>query len=427
MRIFHPTRPAPVSPSEDNYSPELHTFANTAPVPASTLSHDNGSTSFPDSPASTPSQCFTSYTFSVMFSCNDYLHSTSSSQLQVLRTKAGLLPRRVECDLSVLDGLPLELLDPHSQQVQRRGHDERLQTPLLSVVVLGLRGPVQKCGHILGHLRGGGRSAVLIFHQVVKQHSAHGNGATGEVWVVVGSCRQRNTGWWLVWVPGQKRKNVVGAAVSGLDDQRQVRRQRTLVGSPGSLLVRVWSWNIVSQLSWSFSGVSLVIGLVVVLQLFAEGLGLGGRVRNTHQVSPGNSVQRMARSTNFLVNLVSSSDGGVVESGQHSIVGPAVCGRMQTVLSSCHGTGSYRILVQNEGCGQTGGSDSADNEFLGSYSVCGSEHCRRHNVLGWCAKKVRLCFSVVRKVRKGSVRLAGCVGARTQTRASGARQPERVQ
>ncbi|KAH3677164.1 hypothetical protein WICPIJ_009033 [Wickerhamomyces pijperi] len=123
-----------------------------------------------------------------------------------------------ESDLSGLDTGPLELLNVDRDQVKRGKNNDGLQTQLLSFIVVWFGGPVQEGGDVLGHLGGGGWGTIFVLNQVVKQDSTHGNGTTWEVWVVVGAWWQDNTSWRLVWVTGQKGKDVVTGTVSGLDD-----------------------------------------------------------------------------------------------------------------------------------------------------------------------------------------------------------------
>lgn len=65
-------------------------------------------------------------------------------------------------DLSRLDGCPLVSLDPDAEAEQGGTDDQCLPAHLLTVVHLGLGGPVQELDDILGHLRCCGRSLVLV-------------------------------------------------------------------------------------------------------------------------------------------------------------------------------------------------------------------------------------------------------------------------
>lgn len=82
---------------------------------------------------------------------------------------------RVVDNLSGLDGSPLVSLDPHTDGEQTGRKSKSLHTHLLAVVHLGLGGPVQEFDNVLGHLGGGGGSAVFVFDQAVKEDTSHSN------------------------------------------------------------------------------------------------------------------------------------------------------------------------------------------------------------------------------------------------------------
>ncbi|KAH3658765.1 hypothetical protein OGATHE_006491 [Ogataea polymorpha] len=209
---------------------------------------------------------------------------------------------------------------------------------------------------------------------VVEQDSTHGNSTTWEVWVVVGTWRKLDTGWWLIWVTSQQRENVVTTTVSGLDNQREIRRQSTLIGSSGSLFVGIRTWDVVGKLTWSLSWVTLVIWFIVVFELFSHGSGFALSVRNTNKRSPSNSVQGMACCANLSVDLETSSNGGMVKCIKHTTVGPSVFWSVQTVLGSSHGLSSLGILVKNISRSETDRSNDTLHYSLGvgrHLSLCG--------------------------------------------------------
>lgn len=263
----------------------------------------------------------------------------------------------MENNLSVLNWSPLELLDPDGNEVEGGGNDQGLDTQSLSFVVFWFRGPVEEGGNILGHLGGGGRGTVFVFNQVIKQNSTHGNGTTWEVRVVVGAWWQLDTGRRLVRVTSQQGEDVIAGTVSGLDDQRQVWWVGTLVGSSGSLFVGVRTWDVVGQLTWSLLRVTFVIRFVVVLEFLSHLLGFCVGVGDTDKVSPSDSVKRVAGSTDFSVDLETSSNGGVVEGVEHTVVGPTELRWVQTVLGSGHGLGLLGVSVKRVGGNQPGGSN----------------------------------------------------------------------
>lgn len=260
--------------------------------------------------------------------------------------------------LSVLDGRPLELFEVDRKSEKGRNDNDSLETKLLSVVVLGLSSPGEEGRHILGHLGGGGRGAVLVLNNTVEQSSGHSDSSTGEVGVVVHARGELNTGGGLVGVTGKKGEDVVGTSVSGLGNERKIRGKSTLVGGSGSLLVRVGGGNVVGELTGSLSGVTLIIGLVVVLKLLGKSLGLVSSVGNTHEVSPSDSVEGVAGGADLLVHKVTSSQRTMVKGGEHAVLGPGVCRGVETVLSIGHSLGLGCVVVGGCGTGTNGGGDS---------------------------------------------------------------------
>lgn len=78
-----------------------------------------------------------------------------------------------------------------------------------------------------------------------------------------------------VAVAGQESKDVVGASVTSLGNERQVRGQTTVVTSTSRLLIGVRSGKVVGKLSWALEHLALVVGSVLVLDLCKES-GYGG-------------------------------------------------------------------------------------------------------------------------------------------------------
>lgn len=96
--------------------------------------------------------------------------------------------------------------------------------------------------------------------------------------------------------------------MASLDDQTQVRRKSTSVGSTSGLLVGVRSGHVIRELSRPLEHLTLVVGTVGVLDLLSHGLHLVGGMRNTDKIAPGDAVERVARSTDFAVDSITSSD-----------------------------------------------------------------------------------------------------------------------
>lgn len=70
-------------------------------------------------------------------------------------------------------------------------------------------------------------------------------------------------------------KETYDVAVSGLDHERKIGGEGSLVSSSGSLVVRVGGRKVVGELSRSLEHLSVVVGSVGVLVLLSHGLWRG--------------------------------------------------------------------------------------------------------------------------------------------------------
>ena len=206
-------------------------------------------------------------------------------------------------DLSRLDPGPLVPLDPDAQREEDRRDDHDLHAHPLSVVHLGLGGPVEELGYVLGHLRRRRGCLVLVVDQAVVEHTGHGDTGTGEVGVEVKTLANLRTRRGFLGVAGQQREDVVAAAVTGLDDQAQIRGQSTVVGKPSGLVVLVRIRDVVRQLSGSLLDLALVVGLGIVLVLLGQRLGLIDGQDRTDESSVRDSAERVACRADLSVDL----------------------------------------------------------------------------------------------------------------------------
>ena len=111
-------------------------------------------------------------------------------------------------DLAGLDTSPLVALQVNREAGQDGEQGQGLHTHLLALVHLGLGSPAEEDGHILGHLRSGGRGAVLVLDNSIVQNTGHTNGTAGEVRVEVQTLTDLNTSWGIL-VTGQQGEDVV--------------------------------------------------------------------------------------------------------------------------------------------------------------------------------------------------------------------------
>jgi hypothetical protein len=228
----------------------------------------------------------------------------------------------------VLDDAPLEPLHVEADSAERGENDDGLDTSLLPLVVFGLGSPGKELDNVLGHLRGGSGGSILVFYNTVEKNTGHRDSSTGEVRVVVHALTNFDTSR-RVNVTRQKREDVVllreelvytrytasspkvetySTAVTSLDNQREIGGKSTAVARTSSLFVGVRSGHVVGKLSGSLEHLAFRVGTVGVLDLFGHGACLVNGVGDTDQVTPGNTVERVAGGANFTIDLISSSD-----------------------------------------------------------------------------------------------------------------------
>ena len=137
-------------------------------------------------------------------------------------TARGMRKRKKLTDLAGLDRCPLEALDVDGDRGECGEEDDGLDTSLLALVVLRLGCPVQERDDVLRELRGRRRGAVLVLDEAVEDDTGHGDGATGEVRVVVHALTDLDTSG-RVDVAGQERVDVI--LELGLDYFEEERSQ----------------------------------------------------------------------------------------------------------------------------------------------------------------------------------------------------------
>lgn len=222
-------------------------------------------------------------------------------------------------------------LHPNGDTEKESTDCKSLPSHKLAVVHLGLCRPVEELDNILGHLGGGSRSAIVVLHKTVIQHTGHGNASTREVGVEVQARLHDSTGRRLIRVASQQGEDVVAATVAGLDHKRKIRRQSTIVGGAGGLVILVGRRQVVGKLAGTLLNLTLVVRLGVVLVLLGETLGLvhGHDVANQGPV--GDTLERVAGSAHLTVDLETAAKRAMIVSLEGLLMLPWVFGGVETV------------------------------------------------------------------------------------------------
>lgn len=140
--------------------------------------------------------------------------------------------------------------------------------------------------------------------------------------------------------------------MASLDDQTQVGRKGTSITSTSSLLIGIRGGHIVCKFTRALEHLTLAIRTILVFHFLSHHTRFIRSVRYTDKVTPCNAIKRMASRANFTVHLVAATDTefrilmsyrveprkrsdspGMVERIEGALVGPWVCGRMETLVT----------------------------------------------------------------------------------------------
>ena len=236
----------------------------------------------------------------------------------------------VKDNLAILYVTPPVSLDPQRQCGEGRKKQKGLHAEHLSINELVLRSPAQEGSDVFSYLGGGGRGSVLVVDHAVKDVLGHSNGTPGKIGVVVEALANFNASRGIT-VAGDKGKHVVGAAVAGFGDERQIWWESTCVGRACRLLVWVWLGKGVGWLSRTHEHLAVVVGTILVFVLGSKHFHFILGEGNIDQVAPVDVFKGMAGSTNLLEHLEATANAGVVKSAKERAVGEIVVGRMKPI------------------------------------------------------------------------------------------------
>jgi hypothetical protein len=211
---------------------------------------------------------------------------------------------------------------------------------------------------------------VVIFNDAIEENTCHRYGTAREVRIIVHTLSNLNASGG-VNVTSQKGEQIVlynlrpsvlyvegiyathSTTMASFDNQAQVRGEGSSVSSPSGLLIGVWRWHVIRELSGALEHFALSVRPVGILNLLCHCPRLVSGVRDTDKVTPCDAVQRMASSAYLTVNLISSSDTArnrewrlykvcadipsVIKRIQNSTMRPGVSSRMKTFITEMSG------------------------------------------------------------------------------------------
>jgi hypothetical protein len=93
-----------------------------------------------------------------------------------------------------------------------------------------------------------------------------------------------------------------------LDNQAQIGRKGTVVGSTSGLVVLVRSGYVVRKLSGTLLDFTLVVRLCVIFLFLGHGLHLVDGVHDTDKVTPWHTSEGVAAGADFTVNLETTAE-----------------------------------------------------------------------------------------------------------------------
>mmetsp|Transcript_77568 Transcript_77568/g.225127 ORF Transcript_77568/g.225127 Transcript_77568/m.225127 type:complete len:348 (+) Transcript_77568:15-1058(+) len=280
-------------------------------------------------------------------------------------------------DLSRLQWAPLPTLVVSDTKGHESKNNHVLAGVLLTLLSLRLGGPVQELSNITSLLRDGGNSTILIFNTAIVQRRRHRNSTTREVRIVVKTRHHFLSSGGLT-VSSKKGKDVVVSAVTSLDHQTQIRWVSTTIGGTSSFLVGVRRRDLIIWLTGTLEHFSSLVGSIQDIDFLRHLLDFFGSVGHSNQLTESNVLKRVTRSTNFTVNLESTSKSTMVERGEISSVTPRVVRRVHKIF-----------LIQK---GNLGSGGCRKSRSSGSQSVLSNQSLklRGHDEESGCEMEMRL-------------------------------------
>src|SRR5262249_25346206 len=147
-------------------------------------------------------------------------------------------------------------------------------------------------------------------------------------------------------------EDVIRTARTGLNDQRQIGRQGTVVRGTCRLIVRERSRNWVRRPSWALEHLTFVVWSVRDLIAGGDGLYLVLGVADIGEVAEVQVLDRMADRANLLVNLKAALRRRPVVGTEDSIKGPLLAWQWRALIRCPCRSRDQHEGAKHHHCGQ---------------------------------------------------------------------------
>lgn len=129
-----------------------------------------------------------------------------------------------------------------------------------------------------------------------------------EVRIEIQSTRHRRSRGWLLGIARQQAEDIVASSMSRFNHQAQIRRQCSVVGRSGRLIVLVRRGHVIAEFSRTFFDFTFVIGFGVKLVFFRHGFHFVDGVGLADKGSVGNTAEGVAGRADFAVDLEAAAE-----------------------------------------------------------------------------------------------------------------------
>mmetsp|Transcript_118771 Transcript_118771/g.185428 ORF Transcript_118771/g.185428 Transcript_118771/m.185428 type:complete len:205 (-) Transcript_118771:114-728(-) len=192
--------------------------------------------------------------------------------------------------------------------------------------------PSKEDDNILRHLRPRARCAILVFDEAIRvQWWRHTDETAREVGVVIQTSPNVNSIRWIT-VAIEKCENVVNTLVLGGRVYREVRRVRSAICIPCSLLVRIWRWKGIGENPWTLEHLALVVGAICDIIHRRDLLHALLWINLVDEVPKMKLVHGVASGTHLPINFVAAAHAWNVHSVEDRLKPKGIARRMWWIL-----------------------------------------------------------------------------------------------